>query len=156
MRLTTKGRFAVIAMLDLAMHTQSGAVNLTAISERQRISLSYLEQLFGKLRRAGLVESIRGPGGGYVLSHDAAQINIADIIAAAEDTLDATLCGGSADCQDGTPCLTHDLWANLNKTIDSYLRGITLQCILNQETYRKNSNEQKSSLEQPITLINLH
>ncbi|WP_239349221.1 Rrf2 family transcriptional regulator [Snodgrassella communis] len=156
MRLTTKGRFAVIAMLDLAMHAQSGAVNLTAISERQRISLSYLEQLFGKLRRAGLVESIRGPGGGYVLSHDAAQINIADIIAAAEDTLDATLCGGSADCQDGTPCLTHDLWVNLNKTIDSYLRGITLQCILNQETYRKNSNEQKSSLEQPITLINLH
>lgn len=156
MRLTTKGRFAVIAMLDLAMHAQSGAVNLTAISERQRISLSYLEQLFGKLRRAGLVESIRGPGGGYVLSHDAAQINIADIIAAAEDTLDATLCGGNADCQDGTPCLTHDLWTNLNKTIDSYLRGITLQCILNQETYRKNSNEQKSSLEQPITLINLH
>ncbi|PIT12623.1 Rrf2 family transcriptional regulator [Snodgrassella alvi] len=156
MRLTTKGRFAVIAMLDLAMHAQSGAVNLTAISERQRISLSYLEQLFGKLRRAGLVESIRGPGGGYVLSHDAAQINIADIITAAEDTLDATLCGGHADCLDGTPCLTHDLWANLNKTIDGYLRGITLQCILNQKIYRNNSDEQKSSLEQPITLINLH
>ncbi|MCX8746465.1 MULTISPECIES: Rrf2 family transcriptional regulator [Snodgrassella] len=156
MRLTTKGRFAVIAMLDLAMHAQSGAVNLTAISERQRISLSYLEQLFGKLRRAGLVESIRGPGGGYVLSHAADHINIADIIAAAEDTMDATLCGGHADCQDGTPCLTHDLWVNLNKTIDDYLRGITLQCILNQQSYRNISNEQKSSLEQPITLINLH
>lgn len=156
MRLTTKGRFAVIAMLDLAMHAQSGAVNLTAISERQRISLSYLEQLFGKLRRAGLVESIRGPGGGYVLSYAADHINIADIIAAAEDTMDATLCGGHADCQDGTPCLTHDLWVNLNKTIDDYLRGITLQCILNQQSYRNISNEQKSSLEQPITLINLH
>lgn len=156
MRLTTKGRFAVIAMLDLAMHAQSGAVNLTAISERQRISLSYLEQLFGKLRRAGLVESIRGPGGGYVLSHTADHINIADIISAAEDTMDATLCGGHADCQDGAPCLTHDLWVNLNKTIDDYLRGITLQCILNQQSYQNTSNEQKSSLEQPITLINLH
>lgn len=155
MRLTTKGRFAVIAMLDLAMHSQCGAVNLTAISERQQISLSYLEQLFGKLRRAGLVESIRGPGGGYVLSQDASLINIADIIAAAEDMLDATQCGGHADCQSGNPCLTHDLWSNLNKTIDNYLRGISLQCILNQQEHRHN-NEQKSSHEQAVTLISLH
>lgn len=154
MRLTTKGRFAVIAMLDLAMHTQCGAVNLTAISERQHISLSYLEQLFGKLRRAGLVESIRGPGGGYVLSQNAAQINIADIIAAAEDMLDATQCGGHADCQSGSPCLTHDLWSNLNKTIDSYLRSITLQCILNQ--HKQHNNEQKGCLEQAVTFISLY
>lgn len=155
MRLTTKGRFAVIAMLDLAMHSQCGAVNLTAISERQQISLSYLEQLFGKLRRAGLVESIRGPGGGYILSQDASLINIADIIAAAEDMLDATQCGGHADCQSGNPCLTHELWSNLNRTIDSYLRGISLQCILNQQKNRHN-NEQKSSHEQAVTLISLH
>lgn len=133
MRLTTKGRFAVTAMLDLAMHSQDGAVSLMAISERQHISLSYLEQLFGKLRRAGLVESVRGPGGGYVLNQSASAINIADIIAAAEDTLDATQCGGTGSCQDGGPCLTHDLWTNLNKTIDAYLRGITLQCVLNRQ-----------------------
>lgn len=133
MRLTTKGRFAVTAMLDLAMHAQGGAVSLTAISERQHISLSYLEQLFGKLRRAGLVESVRGPGGGYVLSQAASVINIADIIAAAEDTLDATQCGGAGNCQDDGPCLTHDLWVSLNKTIDTYLRGITLQCVLNRQ-----------------------
>lgn len=133
MRLTTKGRFAVTAMLDLAMHTQEGAVSLTAISERQHISLCYLEQLFGKLRRAGLVESVRGPGGGYVLHQAASAINIADIIAAAEDTLDATQCGGTGSCQEGGPCITHDLWANLNKTIDAYLRGISLQCVLNQQ-----------------------
>lgn len=130
MRLTTKGRFAVTAMLDLAMHAQQGAVSLQAISERQHISLSYLEQLFGKLRRAGLVESIRGPGGGYVLSQPATNINIAQIIAAAEDTLDATQCGGAANCQDGHPCLTHELWENLNRTIDGYLRSISLDCVL--------------------------
>lgn len=130
MRLTTKGRFAVTAMLDLAMHADGGPVCLNTISERQHISLAYLEQLFGKLRRAGLVDSIRGPGGGYVLSQPASQINIAQIIAAAEDTLDATQCGGAANCQDGNPCLTHDLWAELNHTIDNYLRGISLACVL--------------------------
>ncbi|WP_037586796.1 Rrf2 family transcriptional regulator [Stenoxybacter acetivorans] len=132
MRLTTKGRFAVTAMLDLALYANSGAVNLTAISERQRISLSYLEQLFGKLRRAGLVESVRGPGGGYVLGRGAHEINIADVILAVEDTLDATQCGGDGDCLDGEPCLTHDLWTDLNQTIDNHLRGISLQCALNR------------------------
>ncbi|MCP2041062.1 Rrf2 family iron-sulfur cluster assembly transcriptional regulator [Neisseria sp. HSC-16F19] len=138
MRLTTKGRFAVTAMLDLAMHADSGPVSLNAISERQQISLSYLEQLFGKLRRAGLVESIRGPGGGYVLSRAAADINIAEVIAAADDTLDATQCGGAANCQDGNPCLTHDLWENLNRTIDDYLSRISLHCVLDEHRAKQN------------------
>ncbi|WP_312267375.1 Fe-S cluster assembly transcriptional regulator IscR [Neisseria sp.] len=132
MRLTTKGRFAVTAMLDLAMHSPHGAVKLNAISERQQISLSYLEQLFSKLRRASLVESIRGPGGGYILAASADQINIAQIIAAAEDSLDATQCSSKANCYNGTPCLTHQLWEDLNHTINDYLSGITLQSVLNQ------------------------
>ena len=132
MRLTTKGRFAVTAMLDLAIHSPQGAVKLNAISERQQISLSYLEQLFSKLRRANLVESIRGPGGGYILAGSADQINIAQIIAAAEDSLDATQCSSKANCHNGTPCLTHQLWEDLNHTINDYLSGITLQSVLNQ------------------------
>lgn len=130
MRLTTKGRFAVTAMIDLAMNAQKHAVKLNAISERQHISLSYLEQLFSKLRRAGLVESIRGPGGGYVLGKAADEINIAQIIAAAEDKLDATVCNGKANCQGGAPCLTHDLWENLNHTIHDYLSSVTLASLL--------------------------
>ena len=132
MRLTTKGRFAVTAMLDLAIHSPHGAVKLNAISERQQISLSYLEQLFSKLRRASLVESIRGPGGGYILAGSADQINIAQISAAAEDSLDATQCSSKANCHNGTPCLTHQLWEDLNHTINDYLSGITLQSVLNQ------------------------
>lgn len=133
MRLTTKGRFAVTAMIDLAMHSQQGAVKLIAISERQHISLSYLEQLFSKLRRANLVESIRGPGGGYVLAQGADQINIAQIIAAAEDRLDATQCSSKGNCMNGAPCLTHNLWENLNQTIHQYLSGVTLQSVLNSQ-----------------------
>lgn len=133
MRLTTKGRFAVTAMIDLAMNAQTGAVKLSAISERQSISLSYLEQLFSKLRRAGLVESLRGPGGGYILAAPAEQINIAQIISAAEDRLDATQCGSKANCNHGAPCMTHDLWENLNKTINDYLSGVTLQNIIEQK-----------------------
>ena len=132
MRLTTKGRFAVTAMLDLAMHAQQGAVTLTAISERQQISLSYLEQLFAKLRRANLVASIRGPGGGYVLAASADEINIAQIIAAAEDCLDASQCSSKGNCHQGTPCLTHDLWESLNQTIHQYLSIVTLQSVLNR------------------------
>lgn len=132
MRLTTKGRFAVTAMIDLAMYGQNHAVKLNAISERQHISLSYLEQLFSKLRRAGLVESVRGPGGGYILGKTANQINIAEIIIAAEDRLDATLCKGKADCQGGVPCLTHDLWENLNHIIHHYLSNVTLASLLEQ------------------------
>lgn len=131
MKLTTKGRFAVTAMLDLAMNSQEGAVKLNDISSRQNISLSYLEQLFAKLRRAKLVESVRGPGGGYVLAQSPQSINIAQIIEAAEDTLDATQCKSRANCHNGIPCLTHDLWENLNLTINQYLSGVTLHSILN-------------------------
>ena len=133
MRLTTKGRFAVTAMLDLAMHADQHAVKLNAISERQNISLSYLEQLFSKLRRAGLVESIRGPGGGYILGNSGSNTNIAQIIAAAEDSLDATQCSGKANCHNGSPCITHNLWEDLNHTITNYLSKITLQTILDQQ-----------------------
>lgn len=133
MRLTTKGRFAVAAMLDLAMYSNDGAVKLNDISERQNISLSYLEQLFSKLRRAGLVESIRGPGGGYVLAQSANSINIAQIIAAAEDKLDATQCNSKGNCHKGSPCLTHDLWENLNHTINQYLSSVTLHSVLQNQ-----------------------
>lgn len=139
MRLTTKGRFAVTAMIDLAMNAQQHAVKLNAISERQQISLSYLEQLFSKLRRAGLVESIRGPGGGYVLGKPADTINIAQIIEAAEDKLDATLCSGKANCQSGAPCLTHNLWENLNHAINDYLSSVTLASLLQQQQPDKNT-----------------
>ena len=139
MRLTTKGRFAVTAMIDLALNAQNNAVKLNSISERQQISLSYLEQLFSKLRRAGVVESIRGPGGGYILGRDAGEINIAQIIAAAEDELDATLCKGKANCQSGAPCLTHNLWENLNHTINAYLSSVTLAGLLAQQQPDKNT-----------------
>ena len=139
MRLTTKGRFAVTAMIDLALNAQNNAVKLNSISERQHISLSYLEQLFSKLRRAGLVESIRGPGGGYILGRDAGEINIAQIIAAAEDELDATQCKGKANCQSGAPCLTHNLWENLNHTINAYLSSVTLAGLLAQQQPDKNT-----------------
>ena len=132
MRLTTKGRFAVTAMLDLALYGHENPVSLNAISGRQNISLSYLEQLFGKLRRAGLVESVRGPGGGYLLSRQPDGINIAEIIYAAEDKLDATRCGGQTNCHHGTPCLTHDLWESLNQTIQGYLNSVSLQDVLDK------------------------
>ena len=146
MRLTTKGRFAVTAMLDLAIHSPHGAVKLNAISERQQISLSYLEQLFSKLRRANLVESIRGPGGGYILAGSADQINIAQIIAAAEDSLDATQCSSKANCHNGTPCLTHQLWEDLNHTINDYLSGITLQSVVSQREDDRIISFQKSQI----------
>ena len=126
-------------MIDLALNAQNNAVKLNSISERQHISLSYLEQLFSKLRRAGLVESIRGPGGGYILGRDAGEINIAEIIAAAEDELDATLCKGKANCQSGAPCLTHNLWENLNHTINTYLSSVTLAGLLAQQQPDKNT-----------------
>ncbi|MFH1494770.1 MAG: Rrf2 family transcriptional regulator, partial [Pseudomonadota bacterium] len=121
MRLTTKGRFAVTAMIDLAMRHGEGPVTLAGISDRQRISLSYLEQLFGKLRRYGLVESVRGPGGGYCLARELAGISVADIIQAVDEPIDATKCGGLGNCHDDLPCMTHELWTNLNVKIFDYL-----------------------------------
>jgi len=119
MRLTTKGRFAVTAMIDVAMHGGHNPVTLAAISERQKISLSYLEQLFGKLRRAGLVESVRGPGGGYNLARSSEQVSVADVIVAVDEPIDATQCGGRENCHDDRRCMTHELWASLNAHIFS-------------------------------------
>ena len=126
MRLTTKGRYAVTAMLDLALHATDGPVPLADISQRQGISLSYLEQLFSKLRKQGLVNSARGPGGGYQLSRDAGAINVASIVTAIDEKIDVTRCGGRGDCDEGEPCLTHTLWNDLSGQIYSFLSGISL------------------------------
>ena len=126
MRLTTKGRFAVTAMIDLALHHGSGPVTLAEISGRQKISLSYLEQLFGKLRRHHLVESVRGPGGGYCLARDMGKVSVADIILAVDEPIDATQCGGKENCADDKRCMTHDLWATLNEKMYDYLSSVTL------------------------------
>jgi Rrf2 family iron-sulfur cluster assembly transcriptional regulator len=132
MRLTTKGRFAVTAMVDLTMRGGRGPVTLAAISDRQKISLSYLEQLFGKLRKHKIVESVRGPGGGYCLARPAAQITIADIILAVDEPLDATQCGGLGNCQEDKACLTHELWLGLSEVIYGHLASINLQqCVDN-------------------------
>jgi Rrf2 family iron-sulfur cluster assembly transcriptional regulator len=133
MRLTTKGRFAVTAMLDLALHGAQGPVTLSGISERQRISLSYLEQLFGKLRRRELVESVRGPGGGYNLARDAALVTVADIIRAVEEPLDSTQCGGRENCHDSQRCMTHDLWEELNTTVYGFLESVKLSQLVEQQ-----------------------
>ena len=126
MRLTTRGRYAVTAMLDLALHSQSRPVSLAEISERQTISLSYLEQLFSRLRKAGLVDSVRGPGGGYLLVGQADLVGVADIIKAVNESIDSTNCGGKGDCQGGSICLTHNLWDDLSRQINDFLSGISL------------------------------
>jgi len=133
MRLTTKGRFAVTAMIDLAMRQHHGPVTLAGISQRQEISLSYLEQLFGKLRRHEIVESVRGPGGGYNLARRSEDITVADIIIAVDEPLDATQCGGKENCRDDQKCITHDLWAQLNKRIFDYLGGVTLKQLVDDQ-----------------------
>ncbi|GIK26378.1 MAG: Fe-S cluster assembly transcriptional regulator IscR [Betaproteobacteria bacterium] len=132
MRLTTKGRFAVTAMIDLAQRQSNGPVTLAGISERQKISLSYLEQLFGKLRRHHIVASVRGPGGGYRLARGMNEVSVADIIAAVDEPLDATNCGGRENCQDEQRCMTHDLWTNLNKRMHEYLASVSLFDLVNQ------------------------
>ena len=126
MRLTTKGRYAVTAMLDLAINYQNGPITLSDISKRQGISLSYLEQLFSKLRKNGLVDSARGPGGGYRLSRDANEIAVGHVITAVDEKIDVTQCGGKGDCHDGGPCLTHELWCDLSKQIYDFLNSISL------------------------------
>lgn len=126
MRLTTKGRYAVTAMLDLALHATEGPVSLADISKRQEISLSYLEQLFAKLRRNELVSSVRGPGGGYQLSRASGEIFVAQVIDAVNESVDATRCRGQGDCKDGRECLTHHLWCQLSDQIHDFLNGISL------------------------------
>ncbi len=134
MRLTTKGRFAVTAMIDLGLRQNGGPVTLAAISQRQQISLSYLEQLFGKLRRNELVESTRGPGGGYTLGRKAAEISVADIITSVDEPIDATHCAGKENCAgDGERCMTHDLWASLNVRMVEFLSSVTLQKLVDDQ-----------------------
>ena len=133
MRLTTKGRFAVTAMIDVAMHNGDGPVTLAGVAERQKISLSYLEQLFGKLRRAGLVDSVRGPGGGYNLARAPEGVSVADIITAVDEPIDATQCGGKENCLDDKRCMTHELWANLNAHIFSFLSSVSLEQLVRQQ-----------------------
>jgi Rrf2 family iron-sulfur cluster assembly transcriptional regulator len=138
MRLTTKGRFAVTAMIDLAQRQHQGPVTLAGISQRQEISLSYLEQLFGKLRRHEIVESVRGPGGGYNLARRPEDITVADIIIAVDEPIDATQCGGKQNCHGdseakGTRCMTHDLWATLNAKMVDYLDSVSLRDLVEQQ-----------------------
>ena len=130
MKLTAKGRYAVTAMLDLAVHEQEGPISLAEISERQGISLSYLEQLFAKLRRSSLVASVRGPGGGYRLNRNSSDIFVAQIVDSVDENVDATRCQGRADCQNGETCLTHELWSDLSNQIHQFLSGIDLASLI--------------------------
>lgn len=137
MRLSTKGRYAVTAMMDLALHDRAGPVTLAEISECQDISLSYLEQLFAKLRQGGLVAGVRGPGGGYRLARAAAEITVADIVCAVDENVDATRCSGLENCQGGRRCLTHELWSDLSNQIYRFLDGITLAQFVERETVQE-------------------
>jgi len=151
-RLTTKGRYAVTAMLDLAFHSQIKPVTLTEIAARQTISLSYLEQLFARLRRAGMVKGVRGPGGGYTLCGEAGEINIADIIAAVDEQVDATKCGGEANCQKHQACLTHDLWVGLSDQIREYLKSITLGELIEKHHVKEVAQRQAEDVQHIIEL----
>lgn len=144
MKLSTKGRYAVTAMMDLAIHDIDGPVTLADISKCQGISLSYLEQLFSKLRRQGLVEGVRGPGGGYRLGKPASQISVADIINAVDESIDARECQGSEDCNGGKRCLTHTLWADLSVRLYDFLDGIKLNEFVNRPEIREISYQQDS------------
>ena len=150
MRLTTKGRFAVTAMVDLAMQPGNRPVTLAAISQRQKISLSYLEQLFGKLRRRMLVDSVRGPGGGYTLARNLDAVSVADIILAVDEPIDATQCGGKENCHDDQKCITHDLWANLNQHIFDYLGAVTLKQLVDEQKAKQNGVAQVHDMRETL------
>ena len=143
MRLTTKGRYAVTAMLDLALHAKEKPITLADISQRQGISLSYLEQLFSRMRKQELVASARGPGGGYRLSRDANDINIAQVIEAVDEKVSVTRCDGRGDCQNGGPCLTHKLWCSLSDQIYDFLNGISLGDLVEQQHVKDVSARQE-------------
>lgn len=165
MRLTTKGRYAVTAMLDLALHSHRKPISLSDVSKRQEISLSYLEQLFSKLRQNELVSSVRGPGGGYRLSRGADQIFVAQIIDAVNESIDATNCGGAGNCQKGQVCLTHYLWCDLSDQIHQFLSDISLASLVERQEVklvserqesqenREQSRDQQSQEEQNLHLI---
>jgi Rrf2 family transcriptional regulator, iron-sulfur cluster assembly transcription factor len=144
MKLTTKGRYAVTAMLDLALHYQKGAVTLADIARRQGISLSYLEQLFAKLRRSGLVDSVRGPGGGYNLAMDPSKISVAKIVIAINENIDARRCGGEKNCHGENECLTHQLWEDLSSRIHDFLSGISLADLVNRPRVQEVASRQEN------------
>lgn len=141
-------------MIDLAFHSQDNPVTLTDIATRQTISLSYLEQLFARLRKAGMVKGVRGPGGGYQLSRSADLINIAEIISAVDEQVDSTKCGGKGNCQNNQYCLTHDLWMGLSEQIRDYLRGISLGSLLERELISEVARRQDQELEQVMEMQN--
>ncbi|UAW99866.1 Fe-S cluster assembly transcriptional regulator IscR [Halopseudomonas nanhaiensis] len=144
MRLTTKGRYAVTAMLDLALHQEQGPITLADISARQGVSISYLEQLFAKLRRGKLVQSVRGPGGGYRLAGGADSISVAQIVEAVNDSMDATRCLGKGDCQHGEVCLTHHLWSDLSNRLRQFLNEITLAELVSRDDIQRVRTRQDS------------
>ncbi|MBB3232465.1 Rrf2 family transcriptional regulator [Halomonas stenophila] len=147
MRLTTKGRYAVTAMLDLTMNADAGPISLADISRRQEISLSYLEQLFARLRRSGLVDSVRGPGGGYLLAMAPETITVARVIDAVNESVDTTRCGGLSDCQQGDICLTHHLWSELSEQIHGFLDGVTLGQLASREEIQHIAGRQRRRLD---------
>ena len=148
MKLTTKGRYAVTAMLDLATHYKEGPITLADISKRQGISLSYLEQLFSRLRRRGLVSSVRGPGGGYRLARPADDIVVIDVITAVDEDVDIRKCGGLGNCQDNDTCLTHELWCDLSEQIQDFLSNISLGQLVERNAVREISERQEQRLQQ--------
>ena len=154
MRLTTKGRFAVTAMIDLALRQSNGPVTLAAISQRQQISLSYLEQLFGKLRRHELVDSTRGPGGGYTLARKASEMTVADIILSVDEPIDATHCGGKENCLgEAGRCMTHELWSALNERMVEFLDSVTLQKLVDEQLAKGLTVEDKPSMKRAISAM---
>ena len=146
MRLTTKGRYAVTAMLDIALHRHRGPISVVDISERQGISAAYLEQLLAKLKKQGLLVSVRGPGGGYQLERELDGITVSSIITAVGDGVDATRCHGNGDCQDGHMCLTHDLWSDLSGEIDGFLTGISLADLVGRKEIQHVATRQDQQL----------
>lgn len=150
MKLTTKGRYAVTAMLDLALHYEKGAVTLADIARRQGISLSYLEQLFAKLRRSGLVDSIRGPGGGYNLAMAPGKISVAEIVIAINENIDARRCGGEKNCHGDEMCLTHQLWEDLSQRIYDFLHGITLADLVTRPHVQQVATRQAGRVSQTV------
>ncbi|MEN8175389.1 MAG: Fe-S cluster assembly transcriptional regulator IscR [Pseudomonadota bacterium] len=150
MRLTTKGRYAVTAMLDLAIHHGKGPITLADIAQRQGISLSYLEQLFSRLRRDSLVSSVRGPGGGYSLGRAADEIFIAQVITAVDESVDTTRCGGAHNCQNDNQCLTHDLWQELSSRIYDYLNNISLQDLVDRKGVQEVAERQEPATDSEL------
>ena len=143
MKLTTKGRYAVTAMLDLALHYGEGPITLADIAQRQGISLSYLEQLFSRLRKRSLVASVRGPGGGYSLGKEAREIYVGEVISAVDENMDTTRCHGAHNCQNNERCLTHDLWSDLSNQIYNYLNNISLQDLMDRKAVREVAERQE-------------